>query len=235
VIDHRAHVTCHRRWPDPQETDEAPPYLVSVENTATHSREFSTTDDSYIAIWFKSPRRDLTAAHVFPRIGPYGAHPVFVQSTGGDGWHLNAKLPPGLPPGWHAVTLRTAHSPWANSVRIGLDLSPGERLARPAAAPSHLHIAIVTDGKTWERNLVHTGVQSAISLWVSGLPENAAAGDVTIWLSENDLPAIFLSEPDPQGLRQINAMLPAGAPPASYTVSVSAGGSASENVSVKLV
>jgi tRNA (mo5U34)-methyltransferase len=236
VLDHRAHVTCYRHWPEIENPREPAPYLTSVENAATRDREFSSDHDDYLAIWFKSPRANLTGADVFPRIGPYGSHPVFLQSTGGDGWHVNCKLPPGLAPGWHPATLRTTGSSWANPVRIGVDLSAEERRRRPARPEGcDIRIAIVTDGKTWERNLVHTGLQSCISLWVSGLPEEAARDGIAVWLDGDDLPAVFLSEPDPQGLRQINAMLPSGAQPGDYSVSAGFGGAISPSVPVKLV
>ncbi|MGO4879808.1 MAG: methyltransferase domain-containing protein [Bryobacteraceae bacterium] len=236
VLDHRAHVTCYRRWPEIEAAREPAPYLTSVENATTRGRDFSESNDDYVAIWFKSPRTDLTKGDVFPRVGPYGSHPVFLQNIGGDGWQVNCKLPPGLAPGWHAATLRTTGTAWGNPVRIGVDLSAEQRRQRPAsAAAASIRIAIATDGKTWERNLVHTGVQSCISLWVSGLPEGTVRDDVTVWLDGDDLPAVFLSEPDPQGLRQINAMLPSGAQPGECSVSVALGGAVSAPVAVRLV
>jgi hypothetical protein len=121
-------------------------------------------------------------------------------------------------------------------VRIGIDLSADERRQPPArAAASAMRIAIATDGKTWERNLVHTGLGSCISLWVAGVPDGAAKEDVAIWLNGDELPAIFLSEPDPRGLRQINAMLPSGARPGEYSVAAGMGSAVSPPVPVKLV
>jgi tRNA (mo5U34)-methyltransferase len=233
VLDHRAHVTCYRRWPEVENPREPAPYLASVENAVTRDREFSGTNDDYVALWFESPRADLTGADVFPRIGPYGSHPVFLQNTGGPVWHVNCKLPPGLAPGWHAATLRTTNSPWGNPVRIGVDLSPEERRQRPARPEaSNIRIVIVTDGKTWERNLIHTGIGSCISLWVSGLPADATRDAIAVWLDGDDLPAVFLSEPDPQGLRQVNAMLPSGARPGDYAVAVAFRDTVSEAVPV---
>jgi len=236
VLDHRAHVTCYRRWPEIENPQEPAPYLTSVENAATRDREFTSSNDDYVAIWFKSPRADLSPLNVFPRIGPYGSHPVFLRNTGGDGWHVNCKLPPGLPPGWHAATLRTTGSPWSNPVRMAVDLSPEQRRQRPAPAEhSQIHIATVTDGITWERNIIHTGLHSCISLWVSGLPDEAARDRIAVRLDGDDLPAIFLSEPDPRGLRQINAMIPSGAQPGEYSVSAGFGDAVSEPVPVRLM
>jgi tRNA (mo5U34)-methyltransferase len=234
VLDHRAHVTCYRCWPEIENPLEPAPYPVSVENAVTRDREFSGTNDDYVAIWFESPRADLSSADVFPQIGPYGSHPVFLQNTGGNIWQVNCKLPPGLAPGWHAATLRTANSPWGTPVRIGVDL-PSEQRRRPAGpVDADIRVAIVTDGKTWERNLVRTGIGSCISLWVSGLPAAVARDAIAVSLDGDDLPALFLSGPDPQGLRQVNAMLPSGAQPGCYAVAVAFRGTISDSVPVNL-
>ena len=236
VLDHRAHVTCYRHWPEIENPREPAPYLTSVENAATRDRAFSSANDDYVAIWFNSPHADLSAADVFPRIGPYGSHPVFLRNIGGDCWQVNCKLPPGLGPGRHAATLRTIGSAWGNSVRIAVDLSAEQRRQCPSAtAASNIRIAIVTDGKTWERNLVHTGIDSCLSLWVSGLPDQAARDAIAVWLDGDDLPAVYLSQPDAQGLRQINAMLPSGTQPGDYTVAVAFQDKVSEAVPLKLV
>jgi len=236
VLDHRAHVACYRRWPELENPRAPGPFLTSVENAATRDREFSGADDQYVEFWFKSPRPDLAAGDVFPRIGPYGSHPVFLQSSGGDGWHVNCKLPPGLAPGWHDATLRLADSAWGNRVRIGVNLSDQDRRQPPrkTEAPD-ISIAIVTDGKTWERNLVHTGLHTWVSLWLSGLPEGAGKGDIQVRLDADYLPVVFLSEADPQGLRQINAMLPPGAQPGDYLISAGLGDTISPPVAVRLV
>jgi len=117
-----------------------------------------------------------------------------------------------------------------------VDLSAEERRWRPThAEASNIHIAIVTDGKTWERNLVHAGLGSSISLWVAGLPDGATRDSIAVWLDGDDLPATFLSEPDPQGLRQINAMLPTGVQPGDYSISAGFGDAVSAPVPVRLV
>jgi hypothetical protein len=233
VLDHRAHVTCYRHWPEVENPREAAPYVTAVENAATRDRVFGSANDDYVAIWFNSPRAELTAADVCPRIGPYGSHPVLVKHVGGECWQVNCKLPPGLEPGRWPVTLRTAASAWGNAVRIAVDLSASEHPA--STADCGIQIAIVTDGKTWERNIVHTGIDSCISLWVSGLPDDAAMSEITVWLDGEDLPAVFVSQPDAQGLRQINAMLPSGTQPCEYAVAVGLRGAVSEAVPVKLV
>jgi hypothetical protein len=149
---------------------------------------------------------------------------------------VNCKLPPGLAPGWHPVTLRTPNSPWGDPLRIGVDLSStqcGERSGR--AVTSHIRIVAVTDGRTGESNLVHTGSGGSISVWVSGLPQNAARDITAVWLDGHRLPAVSLSEPDSQGLRRIDAMLPPGAPPGARAVLASFGAEVSGRIPVMLV
>jgi len=155
---------------------------------------------------------------------------------GGDGWHVNCKLPPGLAPGWHQTTLRTVDSAWGNRVRVAVDLSVEDRQLPPGRSEaSDIHIATVTDGRTWERNLVHDGIHSCISLWVSGLPEDATKMGIAVWLGDREVPAVFLSEADPQGLRQINVMRPSGVPPGDYAVAVEFHNAVSEAVPVRLL
>jgi len=117
-----------------------------------------------------------------------------------------------------------------------VDLSAEDRQPRPGkSAAANIRINIVTDGKTWERNIVHTGLNCWISLWVSGLPEGAAKADIKVRLGGEDLPVVFLSEADPEGLRQINATLPSDAQPGDYSVSVGLGGTTSVPFPVRLV
>jgi hypothetical protein len=117
-----------------------------------------------------------------------------------------------------------------------VDLSVEERQQLPGRTEvSDIRIATVTDGRTWERNLVHDGINSCISLWVSGLPEGTTKAGIAVWLAGHELPAIFLSEADPQGLRQINAMRPSGVQPGDYTVAVGFQNVVSEAVPVKLL
>jgi uncharacterized protein (TIGR03437 family) len=67
------------------------------------------------------------------------------------------------------------------------------------------------------------------------LPEGTTKAGIAVWLAGHELPAIFLSEADPQGLRQINAMRPSGVQPGDYTVAVGFQNVVSEAVPVKLL
>lgn len=236
VLDNRAHVTCRRRWQ--RETGAgAAPYIVCVENGVSRDHDFSAQRDDYLSVWFKTDAAELREDDVFAEVADYAARPVLVHSTGGDGWHAIIKLPPGIDAGWRAVRLRVRDSACSNTVRIGVDVSAEQRRARTAPTPGggDFRIDIVADGKTWERNQVRIRPDACLSLWVRGLPSGCAAGDVSVRLAGSELPCIFLSEPDPAGLRQVNALLPSGLAPGGAEVNVAAAGAVTPAVSVEIV
>jgi tRNA (mo5U34)-methyltransferase len=236
VLDNRAHVTCWRHWDAPAGAGPAP-YIVSVENAVSLDRNFSASRDDYVSVWFKAAGAALGPDDVFAEIGGYAARPVQVLASGGDGWHAIFKLPSGIEAGWRDVRLRVPSSACSNTVRIGVDVSEEERRRRaePTPGSTEIQIEIVADGKTWERNQVRVRQDACISLWVRGMPAECRAADVLVRLGGHDLPCIFLSEPDPAGLRQVNALLPPGLAPASLSVNLVLGGVVSPPAPVEIV
>lgn len=236
VLDQRAHVTCLRKWRHPAGNG-ASPYIVCVENSVTRNHVISANKDDYVSIWFKAGDSDLNESDVFPEIGPYGVRPVFVRCSGGDGWHAIVKLPVGLPRGWTDVRMRVRDSDYSNTVVIGVSVTEDERRERTLATGGDdpLTIEIVADGKTWERNQVRKVVDACISLWVRGLPGNCELRDVSIRINGCDLASVFISEPDPAGLRQVNALLPSGLEPGSVEVNVCTSDATSPPVRVDIV
>ena len=79
-------------------------------------------------------------------------------------------------------------------------------------------LARVADGKSFESKRVRVGDDSAISVWVAGLPLRTELADVRIRLNGTDLPAIWLAPADSDAPRQVNALLPAGMEQASAQV-----------------
>jgi hypothetical protein len=220
VIDHRAHVTCYRKWAQREGNGRAP-YITCVANSVSLDQKFSCANDDYLAIWFKYDEAGLDWDSVFPEVRPYGTRPVYVQNTGGDGWQVNCKLPAGLTPGFYDVSVRAGGSSSSNVIRIGVDVPrEQQRAAAEGGEPGDVTITLVTDGRTWHRGQVQVGVDSCVSLWVAGMPNGADRSDIKVRMDEAELPAIFLSEPDQEGLRQINALLPAGLEPGETQVTV---------------
>jgi hypothetical protein len=94
-------------------------------------------------------------------------------------------------------------------------------IAAPTWQPnitSDLEVTRIADGKTFEDDRIRVGEDSAVSVWMAGLPADATIADLSIRLNGTDLPAIWLA---PSGAsRQVNALLPAGVEPGKATLSV---------------
>ena len=234
VLDHRAHVSCLRRWDGEPGTAPAP-YITCVENSVSRDHTFSSLADDYVSLWFKTGQEQLTCDEVFPEIGGYGSRPVIVHRTGGDGWHANCKLPTRLDPGWYETRLRVRDSAFSNSVRIGVDVPVVAQAFLPVSSSSFLAIRLVTDGRSWERYRVNTGMDACVSLWVAGLPDPCDRAHVRVRLNGADLPAVFVSSHDREGLSQVNALLPAGLRPGPGWIVLIFGDSQSEAVALELV
>ena len=237
VFDGRAHAVGYRKWPQiarPASAAEDAPELVCVENIWTRNHAFRSDRDHYFSAWFTSPRTDLNCDNVFVEVGPYGCRPVGVTNVGAAGWQANCKLPLGLGKGWFDVRIAVGEGPWSHSARIGVDLSRTERQVLDRVT-DELQVSDVTDGKTYESNRVFTGVESCMSMWVRGIPPDAARPEVTMRLDGTDLPLVYLSAPDERGGRQINALLPPSMEPGEYQVTACVRGAESQPRLIQLV
>jgi len=231
VIDNRAHVMCHRKWELPVGPLSAAPYIIAVRNALSLDHSFSSVRDEYLSLAFESAETGLTVNDVYPEVCSYGSPPLSVTAFGVGGWLVNFKLPPGLKSGWHQVALRVRNSETSNALRIGIDHpEPGneERNER-------LRIVVVADNATWERNAVRLGQNSAIAVWIQGLSGPQRRTDVELRLSGTSLPALFVSEPDAEGLVQINAALPPGLAPGKRELQVVSKRIASAAVELSIV
>ena len=235
VLDNRAHVTCRRKWGGGQGTGPAP-YIMSLDNATSHDLVFSAAKDDYLSLWFKTDQAGLKEDDVFPEIGEFGARPVVIHNVGGDGWLVVCKLPPGLVAGWPPVRLWVRDSACSNTVRLGIDISANELGERTRACGDNPEFKIegVTDGKTWEPNVVRIGADACVSLWVRGLPAASKAEDVFVRIDGRELPSVFVCEADSAGLRQVNALLAAGLTPGASDVTVAAGNSVTPAVQIKI-
>lgn len=210
VADHRAHVTCKRKWDTPTSVSGLAPGLQCIENAASRDDQFAVDRETDISLWFRSAEADLTTADVFPEVGPYGVCPAVVRNCGGDGWQAVFRLPPGLHSGWAPVRLRVRASAYSRPVRIRLSTPENPSTDLSERFSTDFRIETVADGKTWERNSVFMRKEACISLWVLGFPSGLDATAALIRIGGVELPCIFVSEEDSSGLRQLNAMIPSG-------------------------
>ena len=229
--DCRAQAVGYRQWPQIARSGEAP-HLVCVENTWTRDHTFRSDRDHYFTIWFTTSQRDLTCDNVFVQVGRYAVRPVGVRNYADSGWQANCKLPLGLFKGWSDVQVAIGEGSWSNAARIPIDLSRAER--RSTGGSDSLHIAGVTDGRTYQPNRVHTGPDACLSVWCGGIPDDARNAEVSVRLDGTDLPATYLSVIDEKGWRQINALLPPQMETGEYFVSVVCRGQESRPARIEL-
>jgi tRNA (mo5U34)-methyltransferase len=232
VVDSRAHVMSYRKWPEIARSGAAPE-LICVENTWTRDHNFSQARDDYFSLWFITQQTDLHSDNVYVQVGPYGCRPVGVCDLGGSGWQLNCKLPLGLQPGWHDVSLSVHQSSWSNRARIPVDMLRSDRQTPSGPVSNSVQIAVVTDGKTFEPDRVQVGNDSCVSVWATGVPDGTTKADVALRLDGADLPAVYVSAEEPHG-KQINAMIPPKIEPGEYVISVNVRGVESATKPVEL-
>jgi tRNA (mo5U34)-methyltransferase len=215
--DDRAHVVCSKKWPETARSGPGPELIV-VQNSEFSNHEFTADRDEYLTTWFRTPERDLNCDNVFVQVGPYGARPAGVRSSEGV-CQANCKLPLGLAPGWHDVSVAVRDGRWSTKTRIAVDVPREQRLSQSVS--NAITIAVVCDGQTWEVNQVRTGYGSCVSTWVAGIPNGTPMTDVAIRLDGTDIPSCYVAPIDDEnGAKQVNALVPAGLERSEYQLSV---------------
>jgi len=136
ITNHRASVLCHRRWPEP-EGKSAAPHLHSAINNRTWQARFHPHKDEYICCYFKSDAADLSPENVFIEVDGYGVPCLTVAPNGPGAYQANCLRPPGLDPGSHQTSIRTADSGRSNTADfLMLDEFGDEAISPPRAFPA---------------------------------------------------------------------------------------------------
>jgi len=207
TLEHSACIACFRKWqPPPAKPVGNAPELLEVWHHLNFGINFQTRADDYVSTSFRAPG-NCTIDSVRPEIGGYGVRPLTIAKHEDETWRARFKLPPGLTPGWHDVTLRMGGSPVSNATRIAVDF--------PEPGPAQ--IAGATDNVTSERGVLNLSRGNVLSVWVVGLPENADTVNTVATLGGHRLRVEYV-EPGSGGLsgreneRQINVQVPGDAP-----------------------
>lgn len=208
-LEHSACVACYRQW-EPVEPD-APdaPLVHHVMHDRNFGINFRSALDEYLGIAFAAEQASIT--DVRPEIGGFGVRPISVTAIGHGYYQANCKLPPGLDPGWHEVTLRLGDSERSTPHRIAVDM--------PLLADSLL-ITSVAENETWIKNQVAAG--KSVAIWIDGLPENADVNNTRVLLNQQRLQVTHA------GNGQINAIVPEDAPEGDAVLTVEIAGAAAE-------
>jgi tRNA (mo5U34)-methyltransferase len=196
-----AGVVCYRKWePIPAEVKRPAPELLAAMNARTLGINFSTRKEEYITCWFRTTQDTVTRDQLRLEVGGFGVPALYVRPDQSGSWIANFRLPPGLGSGWNEVRLRFADSPFgATTLRLAVD--------HPLCV-ERLVLNGASDGTTWKPHEVKVADGGFISCWVTGLPENCDRANISVYLGKTRLHVPFISEPDSEGMRQINATLP---------------------------
>ena len=217
VIEHGACIACYRRWPAPQLGAKAGPELIGAFHNINGGINFDSSADEYVSVWFRAEARQLTLDDVRPQVGEYGVRPLHVASVGERAWQANFKLPPGLVAGWHDVTVRLGENQPSNPSRIAVDV--------PLTAPG-LRLTGLCDGRTWIPGQMDRRQGHSISLWITGLPENADRHNLRIYLASRRLDITYIETRYDGEPRQVNVEVPDDVPPGATQIRVDIGDAA---------
>jgi tRNA (mo5U34)-methyltransferase len=228
-VEHRATlpdgacIACYRNWA-PAGTCGTAPELIAAFHHLNFGINFATRYDEYVSVIFRPSGEAITVDEVRPRVAGYGVRPVRVMELEAGSWQANFKLPPGLSPGWHEVTISVGDGPVSNAKRIAVDVP-----IRAAA------ICVIgsRDGTTWKRDAFDPGFGNVLAVWVAGLPENADRANIRATLDGTRLTVLFVEPENQTGLRQINLEAPEGAREGDLPLIVSAGSNHAQPVTIK--
>jgi hypothetical protein len=174
VLEFSACVACYRKW-QPPPPDAAPgPNLLDAVHDANYGINFETRLDEYVAAWFNADASELDVNDVKPEIGGYGVRPLWLRSIGDGQWVVKFKVPPGLKPGWHEVSIRVGDSLPSNGKRIAVDIP---------LRTDPIELAGLRDGQSWVQNELDLGQGRTIALWVTGLPANVDRNNLHVFLT----------------------------------------------------
>jgi hypothetical protein len=213
VLEYGACIACYRRWESPAHDAPPGPELVDVFHSVNVGINFQSRYDENVSCTFRSPEPDLTRDNIKPEVSGYGVIPIATKSLEAGLWQADFKVPPGLPPGWHEVTVRVGRSLPGTARRIALDLPL--QLSSP-------RIRGIYDALTGKPDRVDLRCGHWLSLWIEGLPENADRNNVRILARDERWPVTYV-EPAGNSARQINIEVPQEFGPGSYALCVAIG------------
>ncbi|HEX3748096.1 MAG TPA: DUF1698 domain-containing protein [Bryobacteraceae bacterium] len=219
-------VACYRKWEPVAHPQHQPPQLVAVSNTRTGGVNFSTRKEHYLSCWFRTVQEDITREQLRFEIGGFGVPALFVRHEPDGAWLGNFRLPPGLQSGWNEVRLRLAGSDFGPPLRVAVDM--------PLHA-DRIVLAGACDGNTFTPNRVAVGDRGWVSAWVQGLPENCDRDNIRMSLDSTRLAIEFVGEPDAEGNRQVNAVVPGNTARGEHVLSVQCAGVYSGNLTLTVV
>jgi tRNA (mo5U34)-methyltransferase len=212
----RGGLVAHRRWdavsPGP---DAAPPFLCSAVNNRHGDNVFQPRRDEYLCFAFLYPG-ELRREEVLLEIDQYGIPPLILIRHPAGHWQVNAKVPPGIPPGDHDVRVGTRDAGFSQPVRIRM-LPPGadRRYGQTQFVPESAAVAapaLLRAENTMDRGTVFRGYRDeALACRFTHSDQKLDLARVQLTVDGNPWPLLSVEQPEP-GMWQVKARLRGLAP-----------------------
>ena len=226
VIEHSACVACYRRWTAPARGAEPGPELIDASHNINFGVNFDSGADDYVSIWFHTEAPNLTLDDILPQVSEYGVRPLHLEPVGEHKWQANFKLPPGLVPGWHDVTVRIGQSRPSNPRRIAVAIP---------LTTAGLRLTGLCDGKTWIKGQMDRAQGHSISLWIAGLPENVDPNNIRVHLAGRRLSITYIETRSDGEPRQVNVEVPNDVTPGTAQIDVEVADSRAEPADLQII
>jgi tRNA (mo5U34)-methyltransferase len=168
-------IAAHRLWASLPSDGAPAPTIVALTSNVHRGRSFHTKKEEYIHLWCawdsdNAPRLN----DVFPEIDGYGIPPLSCTLTA-DGLQVGMRLPPGLESGTHYARIRIGRSGCSDAWHFYVDL--------PDLPENAIQLLAVQDGVNWRAGEIDWQNGGWVTAWISGLSEEADAGNTTIEVS----------------------------------------------------
>jgi tRNA (mo5U34)-methyltransferase len=221
TLEYSACVACFRKWKDDEASLGEPSVeLVYVCHHTSFGINFDSHRDEYAIAMVQGIEETGEPIRFEPTVGGFGVLPISRKSPGPGVWYVNFKIPPGLPPGWHDV-----------SVRVNGKRSPTKRIVIDMpVAKSAIRIRNVSDAKTWEHGVLDRKHGNNLTAWIEGLPENADRANVRATLGDEPIEVYYVSPVT----GQVNMEVPLDAPAGHYQLEMELDGSRTQRVPVEI-
>jgi tRNA (mo5U34)-methyltransferase len=217
---------CYRKWEPVANPQRDPPELVAVANTRTTGINFSTRKEHYISCWFRTGNPNVTREQLRFEIGGFGVPALFVRHEPDGAWLGNFRLPPGLKSGWNDVRLRFADSDFGRTLRVAVDMP---------LRPGRIVLVGACDGNSFTVNTITVRGRGWVSVWVQGLPENCGRDNIRVMLDSTRLAIEYVGDQDPDGNRQINAVVPGDTAKGEHLLRIECAGASSDQLTLKVI
>ncbi|HXP86779.1 MAG TPA: methyltransferase domain-containing protein [Bryobacteraceae bacterium] len=224
ILTYSAGFACHRQFQAPRAEGARAEILQTFHNT-NYGVNCSWMRDDYLACAFRTEEANLTRGDVQPRVGGYGVRPISVTKLGSDFWQTNFKVPPGLAPGWHPVTIAVREGPESAALRIAVDL--------PLPDNCELKIVGIRDGATWAAGQLDLKAGRILCIWCEGFPDNADANNVRVFLNGSKCSTVFVGPVSSSW--QVNVEVPRAIAPGEAELTLKLGRAASASGKVRLL